>query len=382
MKKMSLSLHERKVVSKQLAARYRYSDKKKKGQILDEFVKLTGYNRAYASHVLANWGKKRFKNKQIPAQSFRKPPRKRRNNVTYGANVKKALVRIWTIADGICGKRLAPLIPELLPKLEQFGEIKLDESTRHKLLHISAATIDRLLAPEKKKLKRNGCNHTRQSTILKPQNPVRTLTGRDGTLPGFVEVVIVGHNGDISGGEFAYTLECTDVATGWTELVALENNDHEFVKEAVNRISTCLPFPLRGINFDNASEFINNSYIEQTDNSVVRRDGWYERYETARQIKLLNCLYEYLRLYINFFQPSMKLREKTVIGNRTKKKYDTAKTPFQRLLDHEAIDAKVKEFLKKQYDQLNPAYLKRKISNLQAKLEESRLNQPESCSLR
>ena len=400
MKKMSLSLQERKVVSKQLASRYRYCNKKEKGEILDEFVELTGYNRAYASQVLANWGKKRLKNKRIPVQESRKPRRKRGKTVTYGANVKKALVRIWTIADGICGKRLAPMIPELIPKLEQFGEIKLDEITRHKLLHISAATIDRLLAPEKKKLKRNGHINTRQGTILKQQHPVRTCTGRDGTLPGFVEVVIVGHNGDISGGEFAYTLECTDVATGWTEWIVLSNKAQKFVKEAVNLISTRLPFPLRGISLNNGSEFIHNnlkeifeenqisltlphpykkndnSYDEQRNYPDVRRgEIWYNRPETEKQVKLFNRLHEHLRLYVNFFQPSMLLMEKTRNGNRVKKKYDIAKTPFQRVLDHEDIDTKVKKSIKKQYDQLNPAYLKRKINELQTLLEKSRQNQ-------
>ena len=396
---MALSLQERKVVIKQLASIYQYSGKKEKSQILDKFVKLTGYNRAYASHILANWGRKRkYKLNKVQFQSESR--RNQKKTITYGPDVIKALVHIWEIAGGICGKRLAPLLPELIPKLEQFGEIKLDESTRYKLLHISAATIDRLLAPEKKKPRFNGRTHNNSDTLLKHQNPIRTFTDWYGMLPGFVEVGIVGHDdGNLAKGS-SCTLNFTDVATGWTELIALRNTAHKFVKEAVVLVSTRFPFPLRGINPNNGSEFINdnlkkmfeeneisltllrpyknndNSNVEQRNYLVVHREEiLYNRYDTEGQVKLLNRLYEHLRLYINFFQPSMKLMEKTRNGNWIKKKYDIAKTSYQRVLDHEDIDTKVKKSIKKQYDQLNPAYLKRKINELQTLLEKSRQNQ-------
>lgn len=392
-------------MSKSTAARYQRSRKKEKGFILDEYVALTGYNRTYASHILANWGKKKtlvHKQKRITFEIIRESPRRRKKPIVYGPEIKEPLVRIWAIADGICGKRLAPLMPELIPKLEHFGEIKLDAQTRQKLLSISAATIDRLLASEKKKMRLKARSHTKPGTLLKHQIPIRTFSDWDDTLPGFVEVDLVGHDGGNAAGEFAYTLDITDIVTTWIELVALKNKAHKWVLEALTDVSHRLPFPLLGIDSDNGGEFINNSlvvfcqaneinftrtrpykkndncYVEQKNYSVVRRAVWYNRYDTDYQVKLMNQLYGYLRLYINFFQPSMKLKEKTRIGSRVKKKFDTAKTPFQRVLEHPAIDQRVKESLKKQYELLNPAELKRKIVELQTKLEKSVLRQKQS----
>jgi len=400
---MGLTLKERQSVTRQLAVRYQNSTKKEKGRILDEYLAITGYNRSYASYVLSHWGKKKTfvdGNKRVVVEITRHSSKKRKRPIIYDKNVQKALEHLWACADGICGKRLAPILPEFIRKLEQFGEIQLDPTTRQKLLRISASTIDRVLKPVKQTYTFKHRSHTKPGTLLKHQIPIRTFADWNDHIPGFVEVDLVGHDGGNLSGDFAYTLDITDVATGWIELFALKNKARKWVIEALKTLKTQLPFPLRGIDSDNGSEFINshlqsfcqlneitftrtrpyrkndNCFVEQKNYTVVRRTVGYHRYDTEYQLKLLNRLYQYLRLFVNFFQPSVKLVEKTRIGSRVKKKYDMAKTPFQRVLQHDAIDTNVKEQLKQQYEELNPAQLKRKIVELQSQLERSVEKQP------
>ena len=212
--------------------------------------------------------------------------------------------------------------------------------------------------------------------------------------PGFVEIDLVGHDGGNARGEYIQTLDITDVCTGWTETQAVKNKAQIWVFEALKDIRDHLPFELLGIDSDNGGEFINapllkfceeekitftrtrpyrkndNCFVEQKNYSVVRRAVGYLRYDTEKELKTLNELYKVLRLYTNFFQPVMKLIEKTRIGSKVIKKYDKAKTPYQRVLDSPYAAVKAKEKLKAEYNQLNPAELKRKITRWQNKLME------------
>lgn len=389
-------MKERKAVSREVAKRYQKSRKKVKSKILDEFVQLTGYTRCYARYILRNWGRKivlRAKTGgRIILAGDRRIKSKRQKERTYNQKVLTALKTIWYICDCICGKRLAPYLENIIPVLEKHNEIVLDYETREKLLQISASSIDRILAGERKKLQIKGRSGTKPGTLLKSQIPIRTFSDWDEKRPGFEEIDLVGHDGGNVRGDYAQTLDATDVCTGWTETQAIRNKAQVWTVEALKEIRERTPFEILGIDSDNGSEFINSHlmkfceenkitftrsrayrkndscFVEQKNYSVVRRAVGYARYDTEEELKVLNELYGYLRLYTNFFQPVMKLAKKERIGSKVKKKYDTAKTPFQRLLQSSFVSLDVKEKLNKEYEKLNPAELKRNVTKLQNKL--------------
>ena len=389
---MRLTMKEKKKAAAILAPRYQKARKKDKGKMLDEFIALTGYRRCYASHVLNTHGKRRRvgANRFIEGDIRKKALRGRRK--FYGEDVLKPLITIWYLMDCICGKRLAPIMDELVRKLSRFREITVDETVRKKLAMISAATIDRLVAPERKRYELKGRSRTKPGTLLKHQIPIRTFSDWDEKRPGFVEIDLVGHEGGNAMGEYAQTLTVTDVCTGWTETQAVKNKAQKWVFEALKDIRRRMPFPLLGIDSDNGGEFINdhllrycqqeqitftrtrsyrkndNCFVEQKNYSVVRRAVGYARYDTEEELRILNELYPYLSLYTNFLQPTMKLKEKTRIGSRIIKKYDKPITPYRRVLASQYVSAQDKDNLKKQYAKLNPAQLKRQITRLQQKL--------------
>jgi len=306
--------------------------------------------------------------------------------------VQQALIRLWKLLDYLCGKRLVAALPETLEALERHGEIQLSEEVRGKLLRMSAATMDRLLAGEKKKFRLQGRSGTKPGTLLRHQIPVRTFADWDEARPGFVEVDLVAHEGGNAWGDYCQTLDLTDVATGWTELVAVRNKAQVWVFEALQEVRQRLPFPLLGLDSDNGSEFINhhlrsyceqegitltrsrpyrkndNCFVEQKNYSVVRRHVGYQRYDTEADVELLNELYKQLRLYVNFFLPSQRLVEKIRQGSRVQRRYDQARTPYQRVLESPQVTETCKQELRAEYADLNPAELDRKIRRLEETL--------------
>jgi hypothetical protein len=317
---------------------------------------------------------------------------KRIRDRTYDEQVVKVLKKVWLIMGFICGKRLKPALKEVIPVLEKYKEIELDKTVREKLLKISAATIDRVLAPERKKRSLRHRARTKPGTLLKHQIPIRTFSEWDEQRPGFVEIDLVGHEGGDPSGDYIQTLDMTDVCTGWTETQAVKNKARVWVFEALKEIRKRLPFKLLGIDSDNGSEFINdhllgycqgekitftrarayrkndNCYVEQKNYSVVRRQVGYHRYDTPQQLRLLNQMYSRLRLYTNYFQPVMKLEEKIRVGSKVKKKYDRPRTPYQRVLEASLVEKEDRERLNQEYAKLNPAELRRQITTLQIKL--------------
>ena len=382
---MRLTMQERQSVINVLQERYQKASKKQKRRILDECCLLTGYNRAYASHLLCHQRTVPRRRGQTPHQ----PATKRIVSRYYDHRVKQVLVQIWMIMDCICGKRLQPVLGEIIPILEKHREIKLSAETRTKLLTISSATIDRLLAEEKKELSPGSRSHTKPGTLLKSQIPIRTFAEWNDARPGFVEIDLVAHDGGRASGEYFYTLDVTDVCTGWTETMIVRNKSQVAVFEALIEIRQQLPFELLGIDSDNGSEFINdhllrycqrekitftrarsyrkndNCFVEQKNYSIVRRNVGYQRYETDQQFELLKELYRHLRLYTNYFQPVVKLLSKERDGSRVRKKYDLAQTPYRRVLAAAQLEQKKKRQLKRGYESLNPAELKRRITRLQ-----------------
>ncbi len=386
---MGLSMAERKAVTKQMARRYQKVSKGEKGRMLDELCALTGWTRRHARRALAQ------------AIAGRPEPPRRPRPRTYGSEVLEPLRFVWATLGGPAGKRLAPFMAEAVEALERHGELECSPEVREKLLCISAATIDRALAAERARLKVRGRQGTKPGSILKRQIPIRTFAEWDDHRPGFCETDLVAHDGGDPRGEFCHTLDLTCVATGWTEMRAVRTKAQRWVFEALQDVERTLPFPLLGLDSDNGSEFINtelfgwcqehqitftrsrpyrkndNCFVEQKNWPVVRQSVGYGRYDTPAELECLRELYGFLRLYVNFFQPQMKLISKTRRGARVSKRFDVARTPYRRVLDSPHVAEETKRELTETYLELNPAELKRQIGRCQDRLLKLAKTKPE-----
>jgi hypothetical protein len=302
------------------------------------------------------------------------------------------LEKVWRIANGICGKRLAPVMAEYVEALERHGELHLDGSTRRLLLQMSPATVDRLLKPARRASRPHGLSTTKPGALLKHSIPVRTFAQWDDARPGFVEVDLVAHCGDSTRGEYLNTLNMVDVKTRWTEFLPLINRSQRAAMAAIDECRSRLPYPLQGLDSDNGSEFINQNlkryceewgitftrcrpyrkndqaYVEQKNWTAIRQIVGYDRYEGIAAHGALLALYEPLRLYVNFFQPIMVLVSKHRDGARVRRCYDQARTPYRRVLDSPDVSDEVKHRLTQQYQSLNPAALLRQIEAAQERL--------------
>lgn len=350
--------------------RYLHSSRSEKSRILDEFVAVTGMHRKSAIRTLR--------------QGYRQGRERRGRSPLYTGAVVSALVAVWRVAGGICGKRLAPFLPELVAVLARHGELMLDEETKRLLLSMSAATIDRKLKPWRQQQGR-GLSTTRPGTLLKQSIPVRTFADWDDVVPGFLEIDLVAHCGETTEGAYLHTLTATDVATGWTECLLLPERGREAVVIALEALSQRLPFPLLGIDCDNDSAFINftlkrycedkgitftrcrpykkndQAFVEQKNGNIVRQTIGYRRYTSPEAAVLLAAIYANLHDYVNFFQPVLKLVSKQRNGACVTKKYDLARTPHQRLLASPSPPPLSKIRLHHHYWQLNPAALRRQL---------------------
>jgi len=360
--------------------RYRAAHGADRKRILDEFVGSSGYHRKYALHLLNH-------PPEAPA-----PRKKRQRMPRYTAAVQQVLISCWHATNGICSKRLVPYLPELVTVLEQHNEIHLDAQTKTQLLTLSPATADRLLRAERQRYRPHGLGTTKPGTLLKHQIPIRTFADWDDAVAGFVEVDLVAHCAESTHGEYLNSLTVTDITTTWTECLALRNRSQHTVHAAIVQARTRLPFPLVGLDSDNGAEFINDlllkycqqeqitftrsrpykkndqAHVEQKNWSIVRQTVGYDRYEGQDACDALAALYEVVRLYTNFFQPSMKLHSKERLGSKVKKTYDTARTPYQRVLESEQVTQASKDRLQAQYRTLNPVALLRQIEQRQASL--------------
>ncbi len=361
-----------------LRPRYLKASKAEKQRMLDEFTAVTGYRRKYAIRVLKH-----------PVQRIRRK-RAGRKAIYRGAVVEK-LKQIWEIYGRICSKRLHPFLPEAIQILERCGEIELAPETKQLLLSISRSTIDRCLRPARV-TSPHGLSTTKPGTLLKKAIPVRTFADWNEDRPGFMEIDLVAHCGETTEGQYLNTLTCTDICTGWTEPIALPRRTQQVVCTAIQAMRQDLPFALLGIDSDNGSEFINDllyrycqdekitftrsrpykkndqAHVEQKNWSVVRHTVGYDRLESEQELALLEDIYAALRLYVNFFQPVLKLQAKERLGNKVIRRYDQAKTPYQRILERQDITLQTKAHLMNLYLHLNPVELRRRIDGKVAQL--------------
>jgi Integrase core domain len=377
---MRLTLAQRRAITETTATRYQAASKRGKGLILDELCANTGWHRNHA--------RKALKAALAPTVLTVRGPRP----VRYGPEVIAALTVCWTVLGMPAGKRLAPMLTELVVVLRHFRELVISDQTAALLVSMSAATIDRRLADERARCKIRGRVGTRPGSLLKSQIPVRTWAEWDDVVPGFVEIDTVFHDGGNRGGGHAFTLTVTDIATGWTESRSLPNRAARYILAALNHIAGAMPFPILGVDSDNGSEFINDDllawcqnrritftrsrpgnkndgcHVEQKNWVVVRTVVGYYRYDTASELLLLNEIWQLQSQLTNYFHPQQKLVSKVREGAKVSRKHDKATTPFRRATDHPSITVDRIVALKRTYSLINPAATQRQIQALTTQL--------------
>ena len=354
--------------------RYKKASHSEKTKILDEYCATCGCHRKHAIRVLR--GFKRF---------TRPRARKRGKPSVYRTEeILKPLKQIWLAANLPCSKRLKAMVPLWLPGyVRQFGP--LPEGVFQALLAISPATIDRILSPGRIQYRKRGRSTTKPGTLLRKQIPIQTNQW-DESRPGFLEADTVAHCGESMMGMFAFTIDCVDIATGWTEQRAVWGKGEHGVLEQIKDIEEAIPFPLLGFDCDNGSEFLNyhlfrhftkrkqpvkftrsrayhsqdNAHVEQKNWTHVRQWLDYDRLDHPDVVPALNNLYtKEWRLFHNFFCPSVKLIAKQRIGSKTIKQHDPPKTPYRRIIESPHIQESVKLSLSKQLENLNPFLLRK-----------------------
>lgn len=359
--------------------RYVKANKREKGKMLDEFVQITRLHRKAAIRLLRRENRSKTK-------------KKRGRKKEYGPELIAVLEVVWEASNRLCSKRLQPFIPEMVRVLRRKGELQVNAEIETQLCRMSSSTIDRLLKPIRKKNGRRGLASTKPGNLLKNSIPIRTFADWNENKPGFMEIDLVAHCGDSLEGSFLYTLCAVDVASGWTECLPVKGKTQIRVRSSVHRMRLRIPFDLLGVDSDNGSEFINHCfitycdkegitftksrpykkndscYVEQKNGNVVRQVIGYDRYTSEKAYQCLDRLYLVLRLYINFFQPTMKLISKTRYGTKVHKIYDSAKTPYQRLLDSGTLSESKQQELTSIYTYLNPVHLLKDIHDNQEAL--------------
>ena len=386
---MGLDMRTKKILLEETAKRYCWASKKEKTKIIDEFTATTGYNRKYAIHVLKNKAvlhTSAFNNvKKVSVKIINKPRKKRMYNPYYGDDVRHEVIRLWEYSTWLCSKRLVVFIRDNLAYFaEQFSY---SDDLKMKLGKISS-----VLKPEIARCSVKGISTTRPAKNLNQLIPIRTFFDWDERKPGFLELDTVAHCGTSTAGEYINTLTVTDIYSGWTENRALLNKAHRWVKKAIEDTKTKLPFVMKGLHSDNGGEFKNmqvlgwcqengidfsrsrpykkndNCFVEQKNDSVVRRVIGYYRFEGEQSLRLMQELYEVYGCLVNYFFPSMKIISKERIDKKVIKKYDTAKTPYNRLLESPDVPEKEKAELQRRKAALDLSELLAKVMELQKAL--------------
>ncbi len=375
-----------------VATRYYAATRSEKKDILDEFVKISGFHRKHAIRVLRKMG--------ASPETPKPPPRSR----LYDAAAETALIILWEAADRMCGKRLKEAIPVLVEAMERHGHLRLDVEVRPRLLAMSAATMDRRLKRIREAGKQ-GRRRPRLNTPLRNSIAVRTFGDWNDPAPGFFEMDFVAHCGKSVAGSHVHSLVLTDIASGWTEGAAMVMREQTLVTKTVESIRKKLLFPILGLDVDNDSAFINETvvnyclerkieltrcrpykkndqaWIEQKNGAVVRKLIGYGRLEGIATATVLARLHNAARLYVNFFQPSFKLKSKKREGDKVIKKYHTPETPYLRLLANDRVSIDSKEQLRRVFAGLDPVQLLNEIRESQRTLAQLEIGAEPNQSL-
>src|ERR1051325_3304205 len=363
-----ISMGARREVMSAVMERYRSATRAEKGRILDALCATTGWHRKHAVRAL------RQRATVGPGEVGAPQERKRR----YGATIKDALTALWEASDRVCGKRLAVMIPTLMPALARHGRLQLGEGEQAQLIAVASSTSDRMLGDVK--IVAAGGRRRRAGfySAIRREVPIRTFNDWKDPAPRFCEVDMVAHGGTSVAGSFIQTLTMVDIATGWTECLPLINRDGSLVVEAIKRAQGLFPWLLRGVDFDNDSAFMNEvvvpwcrgqklevtrsraykkndqAFVEQKNGAVVRRLMGYGRFDGSETARVMARLYAASRMHVNFFQPSFKLKDKRREGAKVIKRYHAPATPYARALAHPKVSKAVKQRLRELYRTLDP----------------------------
>ncbi len=382
-------------ITKKYAMAYAAAPKKGKSQILDQVVEITGWNRDHARQQL------RRRLKQAPGRAIATVAvidRRKAKPCKYSYDARLVLQRVWAASGGSCGQYLAPAMTDWLDAMEAEGALipgqeRYSAEVRAELLAMSAATIDRYLAPARAKDPIRGKSATRPGHLLRNSITVRKAGDEVEAEPGFFEVDTVAHCGPTLKGEFARSVNFTDMMTGWTFTCSIRNNAHVHIRAAFDQFIEQIPFAVTGIDCDNGSEFINHGLIgwagerdvfftrsrpyksndqatiESKNNHLVRRYGFYHRYDTAAELALLNELWALVNDRLNFFSPTKKpVGWATDSVGRRKRVYDKPAPPYQRLLAAGILSPTQEAELATYKATLKPTAMQRRITEIQQEL--------------
>ncbi len=358
--------------------RYQAVSREAKRAILDEFCANTGYHRKHAIRLLNG----------PPPEPDAGRARPGRRGLSYSRATLGVLRAVWEAAGYPWSLRLRALLPDWMPWIRR--RFRLRPEVERQLLRISARQIDRRLKAYKSERRRCLYGRTKPGYLLKHQIPIKTDSW-DVDQPGFAEIDLVSHSGNSANGEFAHTLNLTDIHTTWTESRAVLGKGQTGIKAALDQVRSELPFRLFGLDSDNGSEFINwhlqgwcernriqltrgrpykkddNAHIEQKNWTHVRKLLGWERYDTAEAIEAINALYRNeLRLWLNLFLPSVKLAKKVSVGSKLRRRYDRPRTPFERVRGCPQADRETVARLEEWRRRLDPFEL---ASQIERKLE-------------
>ena len=356
-----------------LRPRYRFASRRDKSRLLDEFCRATGRHRKVAIRILL----------RRPKRSATRAGRPRE----YGTRLRPVLAELWEASDFLCSKRLAPYLPEVLEALERHDALTVSAQQRTALLHISPATIDRLLRPVRRFHRRHGLATTSRSVAaLRAPVPLRTFGEWVDMPPGTVQADLLGHCGETTAGFYLTSLLAVDVATGWTESRAVWGKGYKRVAAAVSLIRIAFPMPLHGLHTDNGGKFLNQlllgwarrlkipqtrgrpyrkndqASVEQKNWSVLRRIIGYDRYSTRAAFEAVPAVHELLRPHVTFLQPIRKLISQERHGARVVKRYDRAQTPYRRLLASGVLTPAQRDALEAEYHRYNPVQLRTELA--------------------
>jgi hypothetical protein len=368
-----MTIDERRKYLKRMWPRYWAANRPQRSELLDEMQAVTGYDRKYLIRLIRGG----------------ELDRKRRTTGrgrTYGADVRHAVSVVWKAMDYVCAERLTPCLTDMARHLQRFDELSLTAETEEKLGRISVSTVQRMIRRmprEKPRLPRNGSD---PGNGVRREIPMRRLPW-DEQMPGHFEVDMVHHCGQHSGGQYAHTLQLVDVATGWSERMAILGRSQHAVGNAMLFIQRRLPFPILQLHPDNGSEFLNNHlvrllgqeitglkltrsrpyqkndnrFVEQKNGPLVRGYFGNDRIDTLTQVLRMNVIYERLWIYNNLFQPSLRLIGKEIVNGKLRKRWDEAATPYQRLVRSGVLDNETKARLDEIVARTNPMELRRQI---------------------
>lgn len=375
-----MDMHSREQYLETLREEYRRAGKKQKTKLLNEARKRTRLNRKVLIGKLAH-----------PAP-IKKGPKRRTRPKSYGAEIKAPLARVWEMFDFPCGRRLVAVLREQVDRLRSAGELRCSEQIAQLLKEVSARTVDRLLRHERgvRQLKRQ--RRPPVHPLLYQRVPVKVPSEWDREQVGNLQMDFVLHCGRSTAGEYLHTMSVVDIASGWWEGEPQMGRSQKASEESFDRLRRRFPFRVREVHPDNDSALLNellwkycrkrriamsrsrpyekndNAWVEQKNWTHVRKLVGYRRYDTTAEQELLRELYRRWGDYQNFFQPMMKLKEKTREGGKVHRVHDEAKTPYQRLLALGMLNRKQREQMEARYQALNPAALWRQIQRLRDRL--------------